>query len=178
MEFPESVLAVVAKAVEQHPNDISAAVAAAEQEVLGLDEFEEFSGLLIHHTLQGLVYDARHMLNRRIKNDAGLYGAAPKVSGMSERVNAIHASVYAYCIGGMTLGEVKGEELEGLAASEAEIAAGHAFNVRLCTELARLVPEGKAVKQAMTEKKLRALFRTVHRTVHGEPEQATSRAGH
>jgi hypothetical protein len=168
MEYPDNVLRIAERAAKQHPDDITKAVDCAERDVRALPEFREIVAVLVRGAVQGLVYEARHQTNRSIRREAGEYGGPAKVSGASDAVNTVYKSVYDYCIGRTTLGRVLGKELPGIAESERAIAEGHVFNAELCEALSRMVPEERAVKDAVPEKKLRGLFRRLQRKVGGD----------
>lgn len=158
MEFPESVNEVIRDACRKFPSDITRAHAYASRLIRKLDEFDDLVNTLVEHAILGLVHQRRHHENVQIKNDTGKYSSKAKVLGMSEEVNSVCKSVYLYNIGARTLGMLEGQELEPIADNEDAIADGHHFNANLCRRLRRLVGDGVKVKEAVSEKKLRALF--------------------
>lgn len=159
MDYPEEVLEAVRRAVANHPDDAQAAVDCADRDIRGLSCFEDLVSGMVRDAVQGLVYGERHQVNVRLRAAAGAYGGAAKVHGASAAVNRACESYYAYSVAGRALGELTGADLPEAAAAEQARAEGHAFNARLCSELARLVPADRRVRDALTEKKLAALFR-------------------
>ena len=55
------------------------------------------------------------------------------------------------------------EQLQAIAVSERESAAGHIFNARLGERLAPLVPKGKTVQQAVKPAKLDSVWKDADR---------------
>lgn len=160
MDIPENVLRIVEEAAGKHPADIPKAVERAEKGIRGLAEFDELVSMLVRNTVQELVYDARHRANTRMRREAGDYGGPAKVvSGDSASLGRVCESVYSYRIAGTVLGLVKGADLQAIAEGERSVASGHLFNVRLCLKLQELVPADKRVQDAVTEKRLRGLFK-------------------
>jgi hypothetical protein len=157
--IPSAVITAAEKAADKHGDDIRKAVATALVAIRKMPDYAEFSDALVRSAVQEFVYDARHRANIATRAAGGEYGGPSKVAaGSSAAVSRAAASVYAYFIGGRTLGSIKGEELEAIAESEQAKAEGHGFNATLCETLAPLVPEGKTVKQAIGERKLRGIF--------------------
>ncbi len=159
MEFPESLLAVVKRAVKKYPADIEKCVAEAEKALRKRKAFTEWLDILITQGVQEIVYDIRHQINTRIKNENKEYGGKSTViPGASEAVQEVE-SVYAYRIAGTMLGLVLGVQLLDIANSEAAIANGHQFNSVLARSLMPLVPNDKRVQEAVSEKRLQKMFR-------------------
>lgn len=162
--FPEEVLNAVKAASKKHPGDISQAIDMAVKTITKLPNYSEFVNSLVHRAIQELVYQQRHIENTNTKKNNGSYGGTPKVNaGESHTVGKVFESVFNYKIAGTILGMVKGEDLEGIASEEEAIANGHLFNSRLCKKLSSLVPKGKMVKEAVSEKKLQSLFREIQK---------------
>lgn len=156
MQIPESVIEAVERAVGEHPTDIPAATTQAFEEVIHLEDYEEFVKSLVWKCIQELAYDARHKTNVRIKRREGYYGQEAKVNPVSDGVIKVY-SVYRYHIGGNMLGNIRGEELADLAEKERAIANGHVFNAELCEWLQTQVPEGKTVQETFGKKGERRL---------------------
>lgn len=175
MDFPAPIRNAVAAACRQHPNDIVAAVDEAEKAVRKLPEFEDFVALMVHHSIQEMVYDDRHRFNIGVKKNMG---ANPKtVVGNSAAVLEVYGSVYAIHVAGKTLGELLGSELADARATEQAMASGHLFNDALLewVEAQGVEPEQR-VKDAITEKKLTAQLRRLQKKAKEEPAYAA--AGH
>ncbi len=157
--IPESVRLLAEAAAQNNTQDIQAAVDEAVASVRELPDYDDLVADLVRNCLQELVYDARHKTNVQIKRESGYYGQAgkPRQTGAVEEA---YQSVYEYRISGTLLGELRGEDLLPLVASETAIGNGHLFNASLLAWLARdvKVPADKRVRQCVTEKKLRAEF--------------------
>lgn len=162
MNFPADCITIADKAITKHGDDITAAINLAETQIRKMKEFPELVDSLVRGAVQELVYQRRHVANTAARKAAGAYGQAAKVvTGASEAVQEVARSLYGYYIAGRTLGSVLGSELEEIADSETAVAAGHSFNARLCRKLAQIVPVDKTVREAVSERKLKALFADV-----------------
>ncbi len=158
MKFPEEVLSVVKEANANNPS-AEDAVEEALGGVKALSSYDDFVGTLVESAVQNLVYDGRHYTNTQIKNQAGAYNTTPKtVVGDSPAVKRAEISVYLYAIAGTSLGDVLGKDLLDIATHEDNKAEGHVFNSRLLRRLSNVVPTNKKVKNAISQKKLKALF--------------------
>ena len=164
VKFPAEVLAIIKKAASRYPSDIVKATDDAENKIRALPDFDEIVHILIRAAIQEQVYEARHAVTRQIKYETGQYGGPAKVvSGESEGVKRAAISCYQFRIGSTILGLVLGEELLVLAAAENAIGNGHLYNAELLTKLKPLVPEGKRVQDAVSEKKLRAIMESIRK---------------
>jgi hypothetical protein len=170
----ESILEIVKAAAEHHPGDIPSAVDEAEMAIRDLPDFEALISALLRSAIQELVYDARHALNTRIKRDAGYYGGPAKVNGTSDGVQKVYESVYRYCIGSTTLGELKGEDIPEIVEGEKAKAQGHQFNAELLEWLeAQGVKGEKRVREVVPEKKLRKNFDRIYEAVMSSAARVT-----
>lgn len=164
MKFPEEVLCVCRAASERHPEDVSAAVDEAVARLKRLASYPDLVETLVRQAVQDLVYEARHVKNVRTRRENGGYGGPPKVTvGGNAEIGRVYEDVFAYRIAGTTLGSLTGAELPAVASKEREIAGGHLFNAALCERLARSVPVERTVREVVSEKRLRALFRELRR---------------
>lgn len=157
MNAPAVILDVVAAAVGKYPDSVDASVDWAVAKITKLPEYETFIGGLVRTAIRGIIGDYRHTNNNALRNERGDFDTKSKIT-VGETVDAIVRSVYDYFIAGRTLGSLLGKELPEIAANEAAKAEGHMFNSRLCTELKKLVPDDKLVRNAVKESKLRKLF--------------------
>lgn len=175
MDFPASIRNAVAGACRKHPDDVPAAIDVAEKAIRKLPDFDTFVALMIHHSIQEMVYDDRHRFNGQLHKNAG---ADPKVIvGNSEAVLGVYGSIYAYHVAGKTLGELLGSELPTVRATEQAIASGHLFNVALLEWVeSQGVGDEQRVKDAIPEKKLAAQFRRLQKKANEETQYAA--AGH
>ena len=166
MKIPEPVTAIAQECAAKHGQDITKAIDCAVRKIQLLPDYGDLVETLIRNCVQELVYDARHANNVATKRQAGYYGGPATVSrGESAGVGEAYKSCLDYFIAGKTLGLVKGSELADIAASEKEKANGHDFNYRLCSHLDQIVPNDKTVSQAVSEKRLRVIFRRYMREV-------------
>jgi hypothetical protein len=169
MDYPASLSTVISKAAAQHPQDIDKAVTCAAKAARKLPDFSEWVDQLVNSQLRNMIHDARHSHNTRLRREAGDFGGPAKVGLSTGAANEVAKSVYmSYAIGGTVLGAVLGSELKAIAASEHEKAQGHAFNVRLCSRLAAMVPDDKRVSEALTEGKLKRLFVELQKSKGGK----------
>lgn len=177
-DFAESLAEIIADVSVKHSADIGAGVDEAERRVKRLPDFPDFAGDLIRQALREQIHQYRHKINRQQRYDAGAYGGSAKVISASSRaVNdaARDKCYYDYFIGGTVLGELTGAELPDIAASEEEKAEGCTFNALLCRQLAKVVPDEKRVRDAVTETKLRALFMRLRSKVSPKRAPAESK---
>lgn len=169
MIYPKWVLEITKKFALKHGSDIELAVRSALEAAKERPEFKDLVETLVYNAVRELIYQARHESTVQAKNNAGFYGQPAKVKlGDSEVINQMYGDLYDnFYIAGTQLGLLKGEQLEGIATSEANIAQGHRFNSLLCLELRKLVPNGKSVKDAVPLKKLQGVFRKVKGLLDG-----------
>ncbi len=160
MEFPQTVIDAVNKAIKKHPESVEDAVDCAERSIRSLDDFEGLVATLIRSCVQDLVYDARHRSNVRERQLGGDYGQQAKVSvGESGSVNDAYASMFRYFVGGTIIAKVSGADLDGLIESEMERSQGHLFNARLCRLLRKKTPDEKRVEEVLTDRQFARIFK-------------------
>jgi hypothetical protein len=152
MEYPETVYSAVDRAVRKWGDDIDKAVNYLRSSLRKRKDFDDLLDGLLQDACRDLIHDRRHTINVKIRNQNGHYDKRPKVQTGGEAGEKAAESYYDYYIGGSTLGLLQGDELE-------EIAEGHTFNARLCRKLRRIVSDGKLVKDAVSESRLRKIFR-------------------
>lgn len=158
MKIPKIVIAIAGKAVDEHPDEISKAVKMAESEIRQLPEFQESVDALIHQAIKDLVYNARCAVSKTIRKNVHS-GPAKVLAACSAVETSIAKSVFNYCIGTRTLGDMTGAELREIACREHRIAEGHMFNSRLAGRIAPMVPENKKVKNTLKENVVDRIFR-------------------
>jgi hypothetical protein len=155
-DIPAPILDAVRRAILQHPDDLNAMVECAIREAKETTEYKGYRESLAARAIRGLVYDERHRANVSIRRAAGGYGGPAKVN----RAESLSVqSVYAYSIAGRSLGQLYGRDLPNIIESEASIADGHLFNVRLCKRLKELVGDEQQVQEAVKESRLRRIFK-------------------
>lgn len=162
MNYPDTLLEIVAKAAKQHRDDIGAAVSCAEKAWLKSPEHGEWVAEMIRGQLRSMIHDVRHHENVAVRNELGVYGQRAKVTlgtGAVERV--ARNCLVAYSICGVALGQITGKQLVIFARTEQEKADGSAFNARLCRRLAEVVPADKAVGEVLSVKKAESIMREV-----------------
>ena len=152
--LPETILEIVRKEAEAHPDDINAALQSAERRIRKLSEFEDLVNQLVSSAIRHLIHDAREAENRKQRRAAG---GPPIVNvGNCDDVLAVceQKAWMDYFIAGRTLGSITGEELPGIAESERQKASGHSWNAALCKDIAKRVPAERQVREVLTEKQL------------------------
>lgn len=173
MQFPDSVLRIAEEAAAKYQDDIDRAAEKAEKDIRSLPDFDGLVEMLLSYAVRNLVHEARHKSNTQIRRITGRYGGPAKVVvGRSASVARACESYYSYCVAGKALGSLLGADLEAAAQAENAIAEGHLFRVRLCRRLREMVPDEKRVRDVVSEKKLRAIFREEEERVNREKEAA------
>ncbi|MHC4278448.1 MAG: hypothetical protein ACYSTI_14195 [Planctomycetota bacterium] len=159
MEYPETVYSAVDRAVRRWGDDIDKAVNWLNLSLRRRKDFDDLLDGLLQDACRDLIHDRRHTINVKIRNQNGHYDKRPKVQTGGGAGQRAAESYYDYYIGGSTLGLLQGDELEEIADHEEAIAEGHTFNARLCRKLRKIVSDGKLVKDAVSESRLRKIFR-------------------
>lgn len=161
-EIPSDVLEAVREEAARHGDDVPAAVAAALARVKSLPGYRRMVDSLVQGCITDLVYDARHQANVKTRRQARYYGRPHRVNvAESEEVRRVCRSLYAYNIGGRTLGSLALPDLLQLAHAEDQAAAGHTRNADLCRRLAPLMQPGRSVRECVDEDRLAAVWREV-----------------
>lgn len=176
MEIPECLNEMARDAALKWPDDIGAAAREAERVMRERTDFDTVAvPVLVSLAVQELVYRARVGTNDIIKGR--FYGGPAKVSRAdSEEVQAAYADIYAYCVGGKTLGELDGAELPDLREQEVGRANGHMANADLLAWLVPRVKVGQKVREAVKRKQLETAFKRFQRR-HGGDEPAAAAGG-
>jgi hypothetical protein len=159
----DDIQSISKAAAERHPDDIEKAVDDAVERIRKLKEFPKLVDELVRSAVRHVVSDCRHTANVAMKLAAGEYGGPAKVTA-GKATDRVAQNYYAYFIGGRTLGSITGDELEDIAASEANRAKGHEFNSRLCLRLKPFVAKGKTVRECVKPAKLASLFKDIQET--------------
>jgi len=159
MKFSDEIQTIVKAAAAKHGDEISKAVDNAVWRIRKLSDFKSMVDGLVRSAIQELVYDARHKMNIKIRQDMGSYGQPAKtITGASVAVAMASASLYSYYIDGTSLGSVQGSDLARIAESETAKADGCTFNAALATRLDKIVPNKKLVRDVVSEAKLKKIF--------------------
>lgn len=145
---------------KKHADNIDAATDAAVRRVSRLAAYEEYIEDLVRQAIRGRVCDCRHAMNVAMRAENNGFGGPAKVTA-GVATNSVAMSVYTYMIDGRTLGQIRGDELEEIAESEAARAHGHQFNVKLCRKLMDRVAADKLVCECVKEKELRKIFQEI-----------------
>jgi hypothetical protein len=186
MIHPESILRAGRKAAEKFPDDIPRATRYALQLFKRLPEYEEWCEGLPMGMAQDIIHEARHHHNREIKRQfrrevavaacASSTGSAnerstrprseprPRINvAESQGVRSTYIAYMTKLIAGRTVGSLYGRELEDIAVNERATASGYEFNARLLQRLRPLVPDGRTVREAISEEKLAAIWKDVEK---------------
>ncbi len=163
MNFPQSVLKIVAKAAKVHEDDVDKAVDAAVAKIRALAEYEEIVDQLVRRAIRDLIHDARHQTTKTIKRESG-YKIKTKISvGRSQTVARVETEIYGLCIAGRTLGVLLGSELESAASTEEAIGNGHLVNATLLRKLRPLVADGCCVRECVPASRIRVILRNIQK---------------
>ena len=101
MNMPVEIINCVHEIVEKNKKDpILDVISQAICEVRNLDCFEEAQEILVNSAIQDLVYDVRHKINVKIKNDNNSYSksAFDKTSKGRAAVERVALTVFDYKI--------------------------------------------------------------------------------
>ena len=161
-DLPEGFVDTIREAVNKFPASVEDATNQAFDEVLGAPYYGTLRDHLIRKAIQEMIYAYRSKINKEVRKEAGLYGPSPKVViGKVERVQAAHASMYRYYLGGTVVARLSGLELDRVAESEKNVAQGHLFNSKLCVALREKVNDEQTVAQAMSDKTFKKIFEQI-----------------
>ena len=160
MDYPNNVLKIAKAAAVAHPLDATKATNLAIRNLSKLKDFTKLRAVFIHNAVRDLIYDSRCQVNKVIK---GQHSSPKVIVGTSPSVQEAAVSAYDLFISGVTLGEVLGGDLDDIGDSEQAVGYGHLFNAELCWRLAKIVPEYKRVRDAVSENKLQAIMREVRK---------------
>lgn len=174
VDAPEELMELIKKAVAAHPDDVDDALEALLKTWARCPARKTWAEELEIRALRHMIHDLRHHQMVSMRRQYGAYGGEAKVSlstGAAARV-AEALLLDSYSIRGNTIGNILGDELDDLADAEHEQAEGSLFNERLCRKLKALVPAGKAVREVVSEKKLRKIFSDLGRRAAVEAKVA------
>lgn len=161
MNWPDFATELAKDAVEKN-GEAQDAIKAFRERLRKHKEFPSIVDHLFDVATAELVYQIRHDINTATKKANGYYGKpATVVVGHSKEVQSIYKRFY---FDGQFLGDIAGERLGKLAEKEAAQANGHSLNAALLRRLVPLVPEGKTVRQCVSEKRLRGILNSVKRS--------------
>lgn len=160
VDAPEALLDMVKHAVSAHPDDIEDALNYLVNAWGRCPARRTWAEELETRALRSMIHDHRHSLMVQLRRAHGAYGQAAKVSLSTGAANRVAETMLldSYSISGHVLGNILGDDLDGLARGEQEKAEGSLFNARLCSKLSSIVPKGKMVREFVSEKRLRKLF--------------------
>jgi hypothetical protein len=161
MGFYEQMGETVLDVVRKHKSDLTKAVNECFDRVRKFDGYDEYVSTLVRQALRERIHRARHGQNVSQRRENGHYGNGAKVvtagsNAVSE--GARKKSLYDYFVSGRILGDMTGADLASMAVMEGELASGHLFNHALFTELGKIVPKDKMVREAVKEGRLKAIF--------------------
>ena len=166
MTFPKEVYDIVDQAVDANKGDIDGAVKSAERSIRKLECFEAIVSELVSNAIRELIHRNRHEKNVIARKASGHYGQQAKVVvGKSEKVSKAAEIGYDYFIAGMTLGFMLGSQLPAAAAAERAKKEGSARNERLLMLLIPIVPAEKRVQEAVSKRKLLAIWQQAKQSI-------------
>lgn len=159
-DLMDAVRCVIARVVEESPDDTERAVKLANRRVRRMRHYDQFVDGLVFRAIQDMVGECVSARNRRIKKSTGHYEVKNrrKVDQSNRSVREAYEELFSYHMGGRELRYIRGEEFCAIAEQEARTAEGYHFRERLALRLAKLVPEGKTVREALTGQQLQAEF--------------------
>lgn len=167
--YPLEVLAIARECMNESKEDIGQAVASAKALIQELECYPALVDRMVTEAIRELIYNLRHQENVKIKRQDGSFHTTNKTRiWESSHVKEVYKSAYNYMIGGRTLSLLLGEEIETLAEGEKNRADGHLFNYRLLKTLQPLIPEGRRVKEVLSEQRLMTIFKTVQTQRRGK----------
>lgn len=165
---------VIDRAVKR--GDIEKAIDWAVGAVKKAEDWPPTEQLLVRSFIQAKIEDSRHHVNVAHRRAAGVYGGPAKVVPGAEVASVMRGLLDTYFLAGRCLGDIRGEDLGGLADSCSELAAGHQFNAELCRRLAERVPANKAVRQVLTNRQVKAIFESIPKRGEARDEDGTAGA--
>ena len=149
--------------------DMSLALNDLELEVQALPEFPDLQRTLIRNALRQVLHQVRNQSNQATRKANSLISQTtasdPKVIVLNSRtVKQISKNIAdSYFLGGKRLGDLYLQDLEMVAVKEQASAEGHRFNVSLCEQLMTMVGDNGTVRDYVSEKELRKLFRNLQK---------------
>ena len=166
--YSNEVMQIIQESNVASLNDIDVAVDAALARVKQLPNYQVLTERLIRDAVKDLVHDARHQVNKGIKQRRGEYTQPINAPvKMTQTVQEVYQSYYNYCIGSRTLGSLTGAELLEVADQQEKQAKGFVFNSTLCRKLATVVPPDRTVKEVVSKQKdLAKYFSDTHKEVY------------
>lgn len=153
----QALIDLAKEAALSNPESIDTAVDVVLAKAQKLPKFSDFTASLVRRAIREMVEDARCQANLAMRRANGGFSAPAKVVP-GKATAELMRSHYLYLMAGKTLGKMTRDDLLAVADAEEEQVAVHSFHARLCRNLAAIVPEGKTVEQAVTEKKLDAMW--------------------
>ncbi len=137
IDLADSVFNIVQREAERYPNDPAEAAAQAFAKVRDLENWQDMSDAVWLRILRHFIYQVRQRTNRQIRAKTGYYRPEARLEDHATLVNAIHKSVYDYCLNGYKLGDLPLSELEAQAELQEKFVRGHRFNAKLLRTLAK-----------------------------------------
>ena len=167
MQLPENVVATVRAVCLANRESLDDQIAKSIKAVRDLDDFEDFAQRLIDGMIQEAVYDERHRINYKPPRNVKEYGLPSPVAGKQHKManrmlNEAFVGGYSHYIAGTTLGNITGDQIDGIVASEEAISATHhglANVLRWCKS--RGVVGEKRVRDVIKERDLRRNFERI-----------------
>ena len=165
LRYPDRLYRLVQEAIAQD-DSVDDALKRVEKQWRSDKEFGRFVDEMVKDALRHLIQDARHRRISDVKKEAGEYGRPAKIGIATGATSecAMRCILDEMSIQGRLLGDITGGQLLELARKERKFAAGRLVNARLCELLAPLVPNGKAVRNVVTNEQAMGLLAQAQKT--------------
>ena len=173
---PPEIRRAVEQANQLYPNDIDRAAAEAEELAKDHPEFALWVDGLVKNAIRKLVWDDRHIYNRRLDANAeGHPSVGPaRLGGSSESLEESSAAVaemfevdfYQMKVGGRTLGSLRLSELPALAEDLVAKANGYLIKAELLKWISastRNADEDLEVREAIPSERIRKQYLKIRR---------------
>lgn len=160
-DYPETLRSIIKAAAVEHQESIDDAVDSAFKQIEKLDDYSEWIEKMVRQAIREMIHQARHETNTDFRRSNGEFGGPAKVGTATGAANRVAAMCLldSYAIGGTSLGSILGSELPAIRDSQITKGRGCFFNAALCSALIPLVADDKSVRECVTEKKARQIFK-------------------
>lgn len=167
-QLPQNLNKLIKRGSHLYPEDIDRAEKYVYDRLIKSSFYDEdLRTKLICLALRGLIHDARHTSNRKIKRQAKAAFKSNTSKVRHNKVNVskskiilqMHKRWYDYNINGTRLGAIFGKDIPQIIVQEQSIADGHQANVKLLEALQPLVPMNQRIEDSVSAKKLNELAR-------------------
>ncbi len=165
VDAPEELLDMVAESAAEYPDSVDDALEALLGRWAKCPARRTWAEELEIRALRGMIHEYRHARNVSLRREHGAYGQAAKVGLTTGATNRVAEMLLldTYSIQGHILGSILWEDIGSIAGSEEERAKGSMFNAQLLTALKRGGQKGQAIREYVTERRIRGLFKSLGR---------------